>query len=375
MRTIIPLTLLFILLTQRPAQAQPQLNWELPTRPHLPQAVLCNSQQTHLFAALKTGGVAVLKLNNQQPPTQIATIPVDELGTLDAMNLCLVGDRLFVALGDFFRKECKAGLAMIDVSRVSRPRVLSVWRSSLPLKGAATVVANEKHAFVGAMSAGVMVFDVSNATNIQHLTTFQSDIHFPRRNPGRVQHPNARGLALVQNTLYVANDAGGLRVLDVSRPRQPREIGRYINAAMQNKQQAYNNLIVDGNRAYIAIDYAGLEIVDVSNPARIQQVGWWNPWQADTPQNFWLNSAGHVNQIAFDRRRKQVFLSAGDSELLVVDVKNPQQPRLHSQYGKPKNGLGVWGLALGQREVWLTYIQTVIPFRGTWSGIKSVTLK
>ncbi|MCA9049250.1 MAG: hypothetical protein KDA89_11010, partial [Planctomycetaceae bacterium] len=143
-------------------------------------------------------------------------------------------------------------------------------------------------------------------------------------------------------------------------------------AAMNGKQQAYNNLLFDGNRALIAVDYAGLEILDMRRPLRPLQLGWWNPWAAHTLRNLWINSPGHTNQLAFDPDSQHVFLSAGDSELLVVNVSVPNTPKLTAQYGTPGNGRGTWGLAITPDLVLLTYIKTFVPFRGTWSGIRAV---
>jgi hypothetical protein len=66
-------------------------------------------------------------------------------------------------------------------------------------------------------------------------------------------------------------------------------------------------------------------------------------------------------------------LSAGDSELQVVDISVPSQPHLVEAYGKPKNALGVWGLSVTQDNIYLAYIQAFIPFKATWSGIKALT--
>jgi hypothetical protein len=222
------------------------------------------------------------------------------------------------------------------------------------------------------MTQGVMIFDVSRPEKIEHVSTFQPDIHFPRKNPGKVQHPNARGLALRENLLYVAYDAGGLRVLDVSDKKRPREVGRYLNPQMAKRPQAYNNLVIDRNLAYVAVDYAGLEILDIRNPRDIRQVGWWNPWQAGTAKNNWFNSPGHTNQIALDARKNLAYLSAGDSELQVVDVSDPARPRLAARFGRTKDKLAVWGLTVSPDRVYLTYIQALSPFQGTWSGIKAV---
>jgi hypothetical protein len=250
--------------------------------------------------------------------------------------------------------------------------VQDVWLTPAVVRGAAAVAVDGRHAYLGAMTEGVMIFDVSDPRAIRHLTTFRPDIHFPRRNPNAVQHPNARGLALDPPRLYVAYDAGGVRVLDIGAPAAPREVGRYVNAGMRSKQQAYNNVVIDGDRVYAAVDYAGLEILDIRNPAGIRQLGWWNPWRADTMGNLWFNSPGHTNQLAFDAGRQLVYLSAGDSELQVVAVADPRRPRLVAGYGEPKNDRGVWGLTLADDAVYLAYIEALVPFRGTWSGILAV---
>jgi hypothetical protein len=56
----------------------------------------------------------------------------------------------------------------------------------------------------------------------------------------------------------------------------------------------------------------------------------------------------------------------------VVDVSEPTKPRLVARYGNPKDKVGAWGLTLADDYVHLAYITSVVPFHGTWSGIKSI---
>ncbi|MCA9173190.1 MAG: hypothetical protein KDB14_01755 [Planctomycetales bacterium] len=351
------------------AAAEQALVWEHPTGFALPQGLAVDARGL-LHVAMKSAGVQTFSTRGGPA---IGQVPRAKLDNLDAMHLTLVGSRLYVALGSFFSASGEhAGLAILDVSQPRAPLVLGVWRSDEKLKGAATVAIDGAHAYLGAMSAGVMVLDVSNPANIRKLTTFQPDIHFPRRNPSRIGHPNARGLAIAAGKLWVAYDAGGLRVLDISQPARPREVSRYINSKMIGKQQAYNNLVIHAGTAYVGVDYAGLEILDVKNPGAIRQIGWWNPWSAEKPSNLWFNCPGHVNQVEFDARLRRVYLSAGDSELQVVDVANPAQPRLVQRYGSPGNKQGVWGLGIDDDRVYLSYIRAAIPFNANWSGIRAV---
>lgn len=354
--------------------AQFKLQWERPTPFHLPQGLVASEKGSHLFVAMKNGGVAVLDTNPSARQRQVAIVPRAKLGQLDAMNLERHGRLLYVALGGFFGRNSKAGIAIIDVKNPREPQVLSVWQSEQVIEGAAIVTVSGKYAYLGAMTRGVMTFDVSNPRAIKHLATMKPDIHFPKENPGRIGKPNARGMAVAGKLLFLTYDAGGLRVLDISNPAKPREVSQYINQTMLTKQQAYNNIVINGKHAYIAVDYAGMEIVDISNPRRVHHVGWWNPWKADTNQNMWLNSPGHTNQLHFDRKRKVVYLSAGDSELQMVNVSNPARPKKVLAYGEPGNGLGVWGLAISDGTVYLGYIKTFVPFRGKWSGVKAVRL-
>jgi hypothetical protein len=368
---------LAVLLTVPLAQPVLPLRWSLETRGRLPQAIVVHaSDPRYLFVALKNGGVGVFRMSApDKPPALVATVPRGPLGSLDVMNLFQRGDLLLVALGDFFALSgSRAGLATIDVSNPEAPRVLGRWVSPRTMKGAAAVIADERYAYLAAMSHGVLIFDLADPALIGAPAAIVPDVDFPRPQPNAIQHPNARGLAIgaARRRLYVAYDAGGLRVIDVADPTRPQEIGRYVNRTMGAKQQAYNNLVLDGTFAYVAVDYAGLEVVDVSDPADIRQVGWWNPWRAETPANNWFNSPGHTNQIAFDPKRRLVYLSAGDSELQVVDVSNPRAPRLAANYGEPKNGRGTWGLALGPEHVFLADIFARIPFRGNWSGIRAI---
>jgi hypothetical protein len=359
------------------AHAQTHLasRWEVETRGQLPQATAVDPRQPgRLFAALKTGGVGIFESGvPTAPPALVATIRTADLASLDAMNLVLRDQILYVALGDFFNNNgSKAGLAAIDITDPEHPVVRDVWVTDTVVKGASSVVVDGRYAFLGAMTHGVLVLDVLDTDDIRFVTAIVPDANFPKKNPSAVQHPNVRGVAVQGNRLYVAYDAGGLRIMDISTLTAPRELGRYVNSRMGSKQQAFNSVIVDGDRAYVAVDYAGLEILDVRNPGSIRQLGWWNPWRAELLSNIWFNSAGHTNQIGYDAVRRLVYLSAGDSELQVVNVSDPFRPRLVADYGATRNNRGAWGMTLADDAVYLTYIQAVVPFQSSWSGLVSV---
>lgn len=351
-----------------------KLAWEFETPKEFPQGLVCDAlNRPYLHVAMKNGGLLILDISDKKAPKLAAKLGAASFADLHVMHLTQRGEYLYLALGDFFNAfGATTGLAVVHVKNPDQPNVTAVWKSTDKLTGSAVVTVGDNYAYLGAMKQGVMIFDVSKPDKIEHVSTFQPEIDFPRKNPTKVQHPNARGLFLQKNRLFVAYDAGGLRILDVTDKKKPREIGRYANKAMAKKQEAFNDVIVANNLAYLPVDYAGFEIVDVTNPRDIRQIGWWNPWSAHELKNLWFNSPGHTNQIAIDSKKKLAYLSAGGSGLQVIDVSNPARPELTAAFGAPKSKLGVWGLSMCSDRVYLLYITAVIPFQGTWAGIKAI---
>lgn len=349
--------------------------WEYALSKGMPLSMVKDTQgRPYLYVADKDGGLQILDVSRPTVPQSAAAVMRKALGGLDAMAVTQDGQTLYLALGDFFDVHgSKLGLAVVDVSAPDAPKVLAVWLSRQTLQGASAVLAEGNTVFLSAMQTGVLTFDVTDKKNPRLLSTLKPFVDFPHKNPGILAQPKARGMALHENTLLLADDAGGLRVIDVSDKAHPKEKAAYINASLMHKQQAYNAVALDWPLAYVTTDYCGLEVVDLSDLQNIKQKGMWNPWDCGSLLNYWINSPGHANQIVIDPARKRLYLSAGDSELRVLDISNPSAPKLVAGYGAIKDGQGAWGLALGKLSVYLSYIKAQIPFGGTWSGIRAFT--
>lgn len=350
------------------------LLWEHSTAPFLPQGVTVDKRgsDTYLFVAAKAGGLLVFDVS-LSVIEEIARIPIDELSGHHAMHIYQQGNFVYLSLGDFFVKEARAGMAVINVSVPHSPVVTDIWEASETGEGSAIVIVEENFAYIGAMSDGVYVLDISDKSNVIETDHYIPDVNFPVANPNSIQEPNARGMTIRDDELFVAFDAGGIRVLDVSDKTNVHEIGRYINDTFE-KPKAYNNILLNGKYAYTAVDYCGLEILDISDLSNITRTSWCNPWACDTDANTWFNSEGHANQLFLNAINNTVVLSTGKSEITIMDVSQPDNCKLVTSYGALDNNLGVWGLALDDNKVYALYINTLIPFIGTWSGIKYIEL-
>ena len=78
---------------------------------------------------------------------------------------------------------------------------------------------------------------------------------------------NAAGVTIAGDYAYVADDASGLRVVDISDPSTPSLAGSY------NTPNSARDVAIAGDLAYVADFESGLQILDISNPASPTFVG------------------------------------------------------------------------------------------------------
>lgn len=326
-----------------------------------------NLERPFLYVAAKDGGLLIYDISGT--PTPVRTIPAGDLDSLHVMSLSQSGQRLFLALGDHWGEE-NPGLAIIDISDPRQAALLGLWHDGAVLGGAGGVEVVDGIAYLGAMKNGLYILDIATPSSIRQVAKFVPDIRYPDPNPDPPKF-NARGMAVRDGIVYLCYDAGGLRLVDVHNPSQPVEIGRYANPAMDRKPRAYNNIVLDGRFAYVTVDYVGFEVLDISNPSAIKLVSWWNPWNPELNGLRWFTSPGHANEIAYDAQHKLVFISAGRSDLQVLSIADPVNPRLVGSYGDVEDKLGTWGVSSYNDRVYLAYIRTLgIPFFSQWTGVK-----
>lgn len=354
-----------------------QQQWDLPFA--FPKQCLATehdaNNKPYLYIAAKERGLLVVDITNTNNPILIDSVTVAALNNMEVMNLSQYGNYLYLAIGNHFVSSEKAGIAIVDVSNPAAIILKDTWIHNVSSGGAGIVVADDNYAYLGAMRQGLIILDVSDKSNISFVSRIKPSILYPdSTNPDSLKY-NVRGLEVKDNKAYVCFDAGGLRVIDIADKMNPVQIGQYSNPAILNRPRAYNNIVLDGSLAYVAVDYCGMEVLNISNPSGITQVGWWNPWQCEVPAaNNWFNSAGHTNDIKYNKNCKLLFMSSGKSEMQVVNVANPANPQLCDSFGNTTNSEGTWGLGIYQNQVYLSYIFVPlgIPFYSNWGGLKTL---
>lgn len=154
------------------------------------------------------------------------------------------------------------------------------------------VVVSDTLAYVAAGGAGLRVVNISDPTHPVEIGKWDS--------PGY-----AEGVAVAGSTVYLADGPYGLWVVDVSDPAQPQKVG-----SAYDMNYAFE-VAVSGHYAYIAAAGAGLLIADVSDPAHPVEVA-----SLDTP--------GYAYGVAISGTLS--YIADAWEGLRVVNVSDPAHP-------------------------------------------------
>jgi hypothetical protein len=326
----------------------------------------------YIYTASIDLGMVTFDINSIANPFPVDTITPAMLNNLKATYLAQVGTDLFIACGGFQTSGERAGLSIYDMTNPLIPVLKDHWDSAAFTHGSAHIVVQGNYAYLAAMEDGILILDISNPPNIHFVKQI-----VPTNIPC-AQTDHSRGLFLSHDTLLVANDCGGLRVISVTDPHNPEEIGAFTNvAAYGNGVPCYNKVWRIGDHAYIPMDYCGFEIDNVANPSAIVNEGIWNPMPCNNTN--WFGSDVHANEIVSAMPTANVLMvSGGDSQVLCFDPTSTNSPRLMGAWG-PANSdsLIAWGIDEWNGLVCSGYIRDELvifqPYYGKKGGIQLLT--
>ncbi|KKL04112.1 hypothetical protein LCGC14_2619330, partial [marine sediment metagenome] len=164
------------------------------------------------------------------------------------------------------------------------------------------------YAYVADGWGGFRVIDVSDPAGPIEVGYYDT--------PGRADAVSVSG-----TYAYVAGYGDcGLRVIDVSDPASPIEVAYYDTLG------SVHGVSVSGEYAYVAGGYDGLRVIDVSDPAVPIEVGYYDKtWGA-----YGVSVSG-----------RYAYVVAGNSGLRVIDVSDPASPIEVAYYDTPGSPGGV----------------------------------
>lgn len=188
-------------------------------------------------------------------------------------------------------------LVILDISNPASPTVVG---ETSPLPGIVRdVVVSGIHAYVNVGGAGMRVVDVSTPSNPKEVGFYDA--------PG-----DAKGIAIAGDYAYVVSGLQGLQIVDISTSFDPTEVGSYDTAG------SAQGVAVAGSYAYVTDGNEGLRVVDISTPANPTEVG------------HALEAAS--GNVTIDGNYAYVANLAG---LRIVDISTPTDPTELGAYDTP----------------------------------------
>jgi hypothetical protein len=282
----------------------------------------------YAYLASEGPGLEIVDIQDPTKPVRMGAYPAD------ALRVALSGHFAFVA-------AAQAGLEIIDVSDPARPARVGGFDTP----GTAWDVAVSGNlAFVADDAAGLQVIDFSNPASPTRIGGFNSADF-------------SLGLAVAGNLVFLADGMvagyanGGLAVLDVSTPANPRLLTRYDEIEA-------SDVAVSGQYAYVVgTGYSSnFEVLDVTDPAQPRHVG----------------HSGHAAGASVTVDGTFAYVWDTDASFAVLDITDPSKPHLVGRNSAVQGTNGKFAVAgdhiLAACNSGLCILDRFRPFQLTASG-------
>jgi hypothetical protein len=195
--------------------------------------------------------------------------------------------RAALARGLAYLPAWDGGLRLVDFTDPDRPHEVATWGNAYV---AADVAVDAGHVYVAAQAGGLRILEAS------------SDLS---KEVGRLTGEVIAHLAVQDGYVYAVSETEFI-VIDARDPARPRVAGRV--AGLDGWPVA---VALDGDHAFVAASQGGLQVFDVRDPASPAQVGL-------------FETLGPVTSV--DVAGGRAYITDG-SALRVLDLSNPARPR------------------------------------------------
>jgi hypothetical protein len=302
-----------------------------------------NDPATKVYAYVANGIYGLQLLDVTRPEQQVPVqINLDSsITTLAgvAMDVSIVRDRAYLAYDG-------VGLYILDTTNPAAPKLVGMLSLPQTENRAVGLTADTAMVYLAALDHGLIIVDATNTaapTTVGQFSAPASVLNmaiqgdyaytvdgtrglwiFDLINPETPQEihfvsiPEASGVFLDDSHAYVAAGSNGLRIVNISDPKNS-----YIEGSLDTEGFAQAVLVIRRpgsdppiRYAYIADGANGLIVMDVSNPATPVRVGS-------------LAGIGTAFRLTYDGN-DYIYVSANEDGLVAVNVVDPTRPALMS---------------------------------------------
>lgn len=257
-------------------------------------------KDSYVYLAYEKKGMLVIYVSDPQSPKLVGSFDTPD----EANDVFIDGNYAYIADG-------WDGVYIVDISTPASPTLVS----SINTSGYAHAISvQNNYAYVADGSSGLQIIDVSDKSNPSIVGSL--DTEGTSDDPTGNEYLGALDVFINGNYAYIANDASGMIIIDVSNPSSPQQVG--IRASGERTRGVY----VSGTYAYMAdFWWGGLQIVDVSNPSSPVYQG-----------GYHVDNRGYYEKVAVVNN--YAFIAASDFSLQIIDVSNPSAPAYTGSYNE-----------------------------------------
>jgi hypothetical protein len=223
-----------------------------------------------LYVASNRSGVLVFDITNPADPRLVRGSPA---GGINVHTVFVEGERLYA-----MSPSPQPKTLIFDIREPTEPVLLgqyvewgagSDWRVGYPHDA----LAFEDRLYINHWSAGYLLVDVSDPANPRKLGAYTY--------AQATSHANAVGRFGERLIAFEGGETWGghLRVLDVTDPGQPEKLGEY----KLEPNASIHNMVLKGERLYIAYYHHGVRVLDVSRPENPREVAYYNTFRETDP--------------------------------------------------------------------------------------------
>ncbi|HNQ68755.1 MAG TPA: T9SS type A sorting domain-containing protein [Bacteroidales bacterium] len=201
-----------------------------------------------------------------------------------------IGNFMSVFVVDTVAYACMDhSLVIVDIRVKTSPQILCVVETEYPVYD--VFVVND-YAYIANDEGGLRIIDVYWPDYAYEVGYLDTDGY-------------SYGIFAEGNTVYLADATGGLKIINVSNPESPALIGTFNEYAF--------DVYCHDDYAYVSAYNNGLKIVNISDPA--------NPYL----ESYYISGTyGQYTGVYF--KDNYVYASCGDGGLKIIDVSTPQLP-------------------------------------------------
>lgn len=246
-------------------------------------------------------GVLIADVSDPANPRQVGyydkqDFPGDQDVYVESLDIC--GDNLCLAVLNY-------GLAVLDLENPEKP-VFAGGDSPYTPSG---IVVDGDYAYLDDME-GVSVYDISNPASpsrVGNIPIIMDTFEFS------VNEMPERGMYISGNYLYITDQRYGLRIMDITRPNNPRLVGQYMTPV---PDVLFDIEVVD-SYAFLISRSGGFRVLDVADPLNMEEI-----YYDDFRKNGYTQSP-----ISLDVIDDFALITDSNYPFHVYDVSNPRSPK------------------------------------------------